>query len=113
MPTRSTAAGTQDPGAAGPLEPAEINDTADNSTSGPAPDLSGKRVRAIPGGGGTKVIVGKKDFADHGIKQNDVKFDYFVDNFTVKVGDKAGQISKEAADFLTKFDPYSYEYIGD
>lgn len=96
---------------AGSLAPEEVADDADNATRAAGPDLSGKRVRAIPGGGGTEVHISARDFKANGIDHGPVKFDYFVDRFTVKVGDKPGQLSKKAADFLTKFDPSSFEYM--
>jgi hypothetical protein len=95
---------------AAPLDPSEIVDTADNAVPGPAPDLSGKRVRAIPGAGGTTVLVRRQDFKQHGIDHGDVQFDFRVDRFTLPVGkDKA--LSTEAADFLTKNFPQSFEYL--
>ena len=99
--------------AAGPLSAAEVVDTADTSPRAPAPDLSGKRVRAIPYAGGTTVEVTSKDFRDNGIKHPTIVFDFRRDNFTLPVDPKPGQkgLSKEAADFLTREHGHQFEYM--
>jgi hypothetical protein len=80
-------------------------------------DVSGKRVRAIPSvitkntGHATTIEVRRSDFKSHDIDHPTVTWDFRKENFTVKVGDKSGQISQEAADFLTSKFPTSYEYI--
>jgi hypothetical protein len=94
----------------GKLSTADVKDTADTSPRAADPDLSGKRVRAIPAKGGTTVLVRKQDFASKGIDHPDVKFDYRTDKFTLPVG-KGKSISTEAADFLTKNYPTSFEYL--
>lgn len=82
-------------------------------------DKSGKRVRAIPSvitkntGHATTIEVRRSDFKSHDIDHPTVTWDFRKDNFTVKVGDKSGQISEEAADFLTSEFPTSYEYINE
>lgn len=122
-PQRPTSAGTADPGAAAPLsadEQAQVlaSDTADVSPRAEAPNLSGKRVRAIPavitksGDNATTVEVRKSDFAAKGIDHPTVVFDYRKDNYTVGVGDGA-PLSQEAADFLTKNYPVSFEYMNE
>lgn len=90
------------------LSAAEVKDEADTSPRAVTSDLSGERVRAIPAKGGTTVIIRKSDFADHGIDHKEVVWDFRVDNFTVPVG---SDLSKEAADFLTKNYPTSFEYM--
>jgi len=121
-PSNSGASGQ--PAAVGPSEDltpdqqAEIlaNDTADVSPRAPEPELSGKRVRAIPavitnsGDRGTTIEVRKSDFASKGIDHATVVFDSRKDHFTLPVG-KNG-LSEEAADFLTKNYPTSFEYMG-
>ena len=120
---RTTAAGTREPGEADALTPDEqeqirASDSADKAVR-TEPDLSGKRVRAIPavitknGDRGTTVQVRAEDFQAKGIEHRTVTFDARTDNYTLPVGDGDGQISKKAADFLTKNYPYSFEYMGE
>ena len=91
--------------------------SADVSPRAPEPDLSGKRLRAIPavitksGDRGTTVEVRARDFEAKGIEHKTIRFDERRDNSTLAVGDKDGQISEEAADFLAKNYPTSFEYI--
>jgi hypothetical protein len=92
------------------LSAAEVKDEADTSPRVVTSDLSGERVRAIPAKGGTTVIVNAKDFTDHGIDHPAVTWDFRLDSFTVEVG-VGKAISKEAADFLTKNYPQSFEYM--
>jgi hypothetical protein len=93
------------------------NDTADTSPRAPEPDLSGKRVRAIPAvitrttGNATTIEVRKSDFASKGIDHPTVVFDERKERFTLPVG-KPGGLSEEAAEFLTKNYPTSFEYMG-
>lgn len=92
------------------LSAAEVKDEADTSPRVVTNDLAGERVRAIPAKGGTTIVVNDKDFQDHGIDHPTVTWDFRNDFFTVGVGN--GQpLSKEAADFLTKGYPLSFEYI--
>ena len=98
------------PQAEGRLTTAEVKDEADSARRAPEPDLSGKRLRAIPARGGTTVKVRRRDFSDHGIDHPDVEFDFRKDDFTVAVGEDGG-ISSEAADFLSKNYPTSFEYL--
>lgn len=107
----ATRQGTREPGEAGPLTEAEVVDTADTAARTPAPDTSGKRVRAIPGAGGTTVVLDSRDFKANGISHKGVTWDYRKDNFTVKVGTGDNQLSEEAADFLTKNFPGQFEYL--
>lgn len=117
-----TALGTRDPGAADSLTASEQeairnSDEADVSPRAAASDLSGKRIRAIPSvitknqDRSTKVEVRQSDFAKNGITHRTVVFDFQKDNYTLRVGDDDNAISKEAADFLTKNYPLSFEYI--
>lgn len=92
---------------AGALDPSELPDEA---VRAPEPKLDGKRIRAIPYENGSTIRVNESDFKNHGIKHPTVTWDYRKDNFTLKVGDA---ISQEAADFLTKNYPTSFEYLGD
>jgi hypothetical protein len=109
----TTSQGTKEPAGAataGKLAPSEVVDDADTSPRVGA-DLKGKRVRAIPGAGGTTVVVRKVDFKNNGIDHPEVKFDFRKDRFTLAVGDKEGQLSQEAADFLTENYPVQFEYL--
>jgi hypothetical protein len=100
------------PQAEAPLTPATVTDAADTSPRGPAPDTSGKRVRAIPYKGGTTVVVDAKDFKSNGVTQGKVTWDFRKDNFTVRVANgKNNTLSAEAAEFLTKNYPTSFEYM--
>lgn len=80
-------------------------------------NVSGKRVRAIPAvitkntGHATTIEVRRSDFKENDIDHPTVRWDFRKDNFTVKVGKKDGQISQEAADFLTENHPMSFEYL--
>lgn len=96
---------------AGELSYANVRDEQDTTVTAPGPDLSGKRVRAIPAKGGTTVIVRRADFKNVGIDHSDVTWDFRVERFTVSVGDGDGQISAEAAKFLTENYRESFEYI--
>lgn len=119
----TTSAGTKDvSGTAAPLTPDEQkeireSDSADTAITGPGPDFSGLRIRAIPavitrsGDRGTTVEVRDTDFRTKGIEHRTVSFDARNDNYTLPVGDEEGQISKKAADFLTKSYPTSFEYM--
>ena|ERR1700759_1732056 len=111
----TTSQGTKEPAGAataGKLDPSEVRDEADTSPRVDS-DLSGTRVRAIPGGGGTTVVIRSVDFKNNGIDHPDVKWDFRKDRFTVEVGDKEGGLSKEAAEFLTKNYPAQFEYLED
>lgn len=101
--------------ASGPVKPNEakpdevpVADSADVSPRGPAPDTSGKRLRAIPQRGGTLIEVRASDFAANGIKHDTVRFSHFKDNWTLKVGHG---ISEDAAEFLAKFAPETFEFL--
>lgn len=120
---RVTSAGTRDVENAAPLTEAEQNeirasDSADNAIKGAGPDLSGKRLRAIPavitrsGDKGTTVEVRREDFQAKGIDHDTVSFDARNDNYTIRVGDGDGEISEKAASFLAKNYPYSFEFMG-
>jgi len=82
-------------------------------------DTSGKRVRAIPAivtksnQRSTTVEVRRSDFKTIGIDHPTVVWDFRKDNFTVKVGEGANQISAEAAKALTEQFPTSFEYIAE
>lgn len=82
-------------------------------------DNSGKRVRAIPAnitkstGRATTIEVRRSDFKSHDIEHPTVTWDFRKDNFTVKVGDRPGQINSQAAEFLTSNFPMSFEYINE
>lgn len=75
------------------------------------PDTTGKRVRAIPTHGGTTVKVSSTDFRNNGVEHEDVVFDFRKDDFTLPVGEEVGQISKKAADVITKLEPGRFEYM--
>lgn len=116
---RSTNAGTRDPGAADSLTPEEqeevrASDSRDNARRARS-DTSGKRIRAIPavitksGDRSSRVEVSKENFRDKGIDHPSVTFDFQKDNFTLPVGENG--VSEEAADFLTKNYPTSFEYM--
>lgn len=92
--------------AAGPLDPSEL---PDEGVRAAGPKTDGKRIRAIPYENGSTIVVDKRDFASHGIDHPKVTWDYRKDNMTLKVGDG---ISEEAAEFLTKNYPTSFEYMG-
>lgn len=85
-----------------------VEDTADVSPRGPSVDTSGRRLRAIAQRGGTLVEVRSTDFANNGIKHDTVQFSHFKDNWTLKVGQG---ISEEAAKFLAKFAPETFEFL--
>lgn len=93
-----------------------VPDARDTSPRAKA-DLSGKRVRAIPsvitknGDRSTTIEIRRSDFKSADIDHPTVQWDFRRDNFTVKVGDRAGQISEAAAEFLTSKHPQSFEYI--
>lgn len=88
-----------------------VTDTADTSPRGPAPDTSGKRVRAVPYQKGSTVRVREATFAEHGIQHPTVVWDYRKDNFTVAVGTQDGQISENAANFLTRKFKETFEFL--
>ena len=90
------------------LSATEVKDEADVSPRFNTNSTGGERVRAIPSKGGTTIVVRKSDFANNGVDHDDVTWDFRKDSFTVEVG---VDISKEAADFLTKNYPTSFEYI--
>lgn len=89
-------------------EVAPVVDTADVSPRGPEPDTSGKRVRGIPQRGGTLIEITRADFKKHDIDHETVQFSGFKDNWTLAVGKS---ISVEAAEFLTKFAPETFEFL--
>lgn len=117
-----TTAGTREPGVADSLSQAEKEDILASDEADVSPridhDFSGKRVRAIPavitknGDRGTVVEVRRSDFFKHGIDHDTVVFDVLRDGFTVPIGTGTNCLSKEAAEFLTKNYPTSFEYIG-
>lgn len=90
------------------LSATEVKDEADVSPRINTTNTGGERVRAIPAKGGTTVIIRALDFANNGIEHGEVTWDFRKDNFTVEVG---SDISKEAADWLTKSFPTSFEYL--
>lgn len=83
------------------------NDKLDTTTS-VSSDMSGKRIKAIPGLGGTTVIISDKDFAANGIAHKTVIFKLRVSKFTLQVGT---EISEEAANFLVESRPSSYQFV--
>jgi hypothetical protein len=91
-----------------PKAEAPVVDALDTSPRAPQPDTSGKRVRAIPYQNGSTVIVDQADFRGLGIEHPQVKWDFRVNRFTVKVGQ---EISLEAAEALTKNFKETFEYI--
>ena len=93
-----------------PLHVEDIVDEADTALRAPAPDLSGKRIRAIPYQNCTTVRIRKIDFATGGVEQDDVEWDFRVEDFTVKVGKG---ISQEAADWLVNTFPADFVYVGE
>src|ERR1700749_4786707 len=100
--------------AEGKLDPSEVKDEKDTTPRVGSVDLSGKRVRAIPYHNASTVIIRSKDFKDASrgeIEHPDVTWDFRKDKFTVPVGGKDPVLTKEAADFLTKNYPESFEYI--
>lgn len=120
---RSTRQAINEPGSTDALSNTEKEavlaaDELDTARRAPVPDMGVRRVRAIPavitrsGDRGTSVEVRSQDFESKGIRHRTVRFDFNRDNFTLVVGNKDGQISKEAADFLTSNYPASFEYIG-
>lgn len=88
-----------------------VTDAADTSPRGPAPDTSGKRVRAVPYQKGSTVRVREATFREHGIEHPTVVWDYRKDNFTVAVGTQDGQISEDAANFLTRKFKETFEFL--
>lgn len=85
----------------------EVVDTADTSPRQEA--AKGEKVRAIPFAHGTTVIIRAQDFKTAGnIEHPDVTWDFRVNDFCATVGEN---ISKEAADFLTKNYPDSFQYV--
>lgn len=96
-----------------PLAPEEVKDERDTAVRGPKADLSGKRVRGIPGSGGTTIILNPVDFAKGDIEHPKVEWDFRKDSFTVPVNDsgKKNTLTKEAADFITSEWPFQFEYM--
>lgn len=100
------------------LTPGEVSDSRDSSPRAKA-DTAGKRVRAIPAiitkkqDRSTTVEVRRSDFKAVGIDHPTVVWDFRKDNFTVRVGSKPGQLSQEAAEYLTENHPTSFEYINE
>lgn len=87
-----------------------VVDVADTSPRHVA-SKSGKRVKAVPFGNATTVIVREEDFKQSGnIDHPDVEWDFRVDDFTVTVGK---EISTEAAEFLVKNYSDSFHYVGE
>jgi hypothetical protein len=88
----------------------EVTDERDTSPRGPAPDTSGKRVRAIPYQNESTIIVDKRDFEANGIKdQGQVKFDFRKDRLTLPVDGKV--LTEAGAKFLTEQHGHAFEYI--
>jgi hypothetical protein len=88
----------------------DVVDSADVSPR-QSSGVAGKRVKAIPFGDATTVIVREEDFRDAGkIDHPDVEWDFRVDDFTVSVGK---EISAEAADFLVSKYGDSFQYVGE
>jgi hypothetical protein len=87
----------------------DIVDEADTSPRAPAPDTSGTRIEAIPYQNCTTVVIRSSDFAANGVNHPDVTWDFRVDKFTVKVGEK---ISEEAAELLVKNYSSQFKYAG-
>lgn len=99
--------------AEGTLATSDVVDAADTSPRGPAPDTSGRRVRAIPYQGGSTVVVNAQDFAAHNIDNGRVEFDFRIDHFTLPVGtgDSENLLTEAGAAFLTKKYPETFEYM--
>ena len=98
--------------AEGKLSPSEVKDDKD-STPRVGGKLSGKRVRAVGYQNATTTKIRRVDFktASNGeVDHPDVTWDFRTDDYTVPVGDR---LSQEAADFLTKNYPETFEYIND
>lgn len=97
-------------------EAIRASDALDSATVAKS-DLTGKRVRAIPAvitkatGHATTVEIRRSDFKKVGISHATVQWDFRRDNFTVKVGEKSGEISPEAAKYLTENHSNSFEFL--
>ena len=102
---------TPDPQESSASSAPPVVDAADTSPRGPAPDTSGKRVRAVPYQKGSTVRVREATFAEHNISHPTVVWDYRKDNFTVAVGTNPGEISEKAANFLTTKFKETFEYL--
>lgn len=89
-------------------------DTATIETTEVSEPAAGKKVRAKPavithsGDTSNEVEVTRGDFADHNIEHDTVSFKANRNDFCVPVGKG---LSEEAADFLTKNYPESFEYV--
>ena len=98
------------------LEVAEVTDERDVTPRVGGGKLTGKRVRAIPYMGASTVRVRCSDFkkASNGkIDHPDVEWDFRKSDFTLPVGEAEGELSQEAADFLTATYPTDFEYMDD
>ena len=119
----STTVGTRDPGAAASLTADEQKAILDGDEADVSPraatSIVAQRIRAIPtvitrnGDQSTRVEISRNDFRKKGIAHETIVFDFLHDNFTLPVGDHEGYVQKEAADFLTKNYPASFEYVKD
>jgi hypothetical protein len=123
QPRPITSSGTIDPGPSADLTPEaeaaiRASDPADVSPRAPGPDTSGRRVRAIPYQGGTRIELRTADFANHGIPDHPpVAWTFRKDDLTVpviEVGNGEGNtLRADAAEMLTKKFPTTFEYFGD
>lgn len=116
-----TSAGTREPAtsATETLTPGDVTDERDNAPRIPAPELSGKRVRAIPYKGGTQIHLRRQDFANYGVDHPDVTWDFrkIKGNMSVPVDDSEkpvkNTLTSEAAEMLVDKFPTQFEYMND
>lgn len=98
------------PGTDAPLAHSDMRDAEDTTVTGPPPNLSGTRLRALPQHGGTRVIIKSQFFNEQGVDQGAVTFDFFKDKFTVAVG-TGKPLSEAGANALLKVFPNRFKFV--
>lgn len=109
---KPTASGTREVSpTAGPLDPSEVVDDRDISPREPKPDNAGKMfVKAYPAKGATTLLYPASDFSQYGdFSHPSVTFDFRINSLKVRVG--GGDLTEQAAEFLTKRYPNTFKYI--
>lgn len=109
--TPSTTAGTREVAAnAGPLDISEVTDDRDVTPREAETSQEGEFLKASPARGATTLVIPSSDFYEYGgISHEPVTFDFRNNEMKVPIG--TGQLSEEAAEFLVKRYPDTFEYV--
>lgn len=93
-----------------PEPPIDIPDERDTIKRAPRSKPSGRRVRATPTHGGTRIEMRPEDWANIGLESQPlVVWDFLLNNFEVPVE----ELSEEGLEYLLEHDPNRFKVVED